>query len=243
MNLYKNYYLWKSKINKKETWIKKILIILYFNLLKAKIFNPKILNYIKHVKHNQPVLDLGCGQGRLLEILSAAGYKNLTGIDFTIPEKNKFNKSIKFIKGDIIRFLDKSDPKKYQCIFAFDLIEHFSLFECSQLLAKIKRVLTSKGLLLLRVPNGDSLFALRNIYGDLTHKTTFNRNSITQLLLEKNINIVNIFEEKRPIFPITVVFAQIVSLIVELVLKIAAYGYGIKKMAIAPNIIIIANKP
>jgi len=82
--------------------------------------NKIIIKYIlnKYDKKTN-IIDIGCGNGELLNTLSKKGYNNLTGIDFKIPNNNNF----KFVKVDINKE-EISSTQKFDLIISSHTIEH-----------------------------------------------------------------------------------------------------------------------
>lgn len=68
-------------------------------------------------------------------------------------------------------------------IVAFDVFEHIDICELELLLKKARGWLRPNGLLIFRMPSGDSPFARALQYGDLTHKTVLGSSSVQQLAL------------------------------------------------------------
>uniref|UniRef100_A0A832CYK3 Class I SAM-dependent methyltransferase n=1 Tax=Ignavibacterium album TaxID=591197 RepID=A0A832CYK3_9BACT len=158
----------------------------------------KIFPYLKNFKVNTHILELGCGPGYLLDYLKLKGFTNSFGIDIS-SEQIEIAKS----KGhnaklaDVFDFL-RNSTEKYDLIFAFDLIEHFSKDELLELTSLIYNHLNKDGLFIIRTPNGQGLFSGQVIYGDLTHQTIFTPNSLTQLFSNVGFNHLD-FIENAPV--------------------------------------------
>lgn len=136
----------------------------------------------RHLDHNSPVLDLGCGQGHFLHFLRQAGFNAAEGIDISTEQiavavGHGFNARV----ADAFEFLT-AQPGRYQMIVALDFVEHFSKAELMRLLPLIHAALRPDGLLLLQTPNGQGLLPGKIIYGDLTHMTILTPDSLRQLL-------------------------------------------------------------
>jgi hypothetical protein len=76
----------------------------------------------------------------------------------------------------------KDNSEKYDVIFAIDLVEHFYKEELIDLFKGFFSTLNEGGTIIIHTPNGDGLFHQHIIYGDLTHLTIFNSNSLSQIL-------------------------------------------------------------
>lgn len=115
----------------------------------AHALNSKIL---KHVA----ILDVGCGDGSLIDALSWSGYKNLTGID---PYLNQdvIKKGYQLLKKNIE---DLAGSEKFDIIMLHHSYEHVE--NPFAVMQQIKKLLKKDGLCIIRIPVSDS-FAL-NFY-------------------------------------------------------------------------------
>lgn len=158
----------------------------------------KVLPKLSSFNLNAKILELGCGPGYLLSFLRQNGFTNLIGID--ISEEQVIiskNKNFNVIHIDVIEFLSKNQTK-WDVIFAFDFIEHFKKEELSNLFELVNTSLTDGGIFFMRTPNGDGFYPNKIIYGDLTHQTIFNQNSLSQLLSATGFK-EQIFYENPPL--------------------------------------------
>lgn len=103
------------------------------------------LLYGTKVKLNSAILDVGGGDGRWLSSLSRWGFTNLTCIDKFCPDSP--HTSINFIQCD---FQDMDASKQYDCIIFNHSFEHMQ--EPRQVLAKVKKLLRTNGVCLIRIP-------------------------------------------------------------------------------------------
>lgn len=108
------------------------------------------LSYTK----NKVVLDIACGTGFGSKIL-AKNSKKVIGIDIsnesiTYAKQNFSLRNINFIRGDAtnLKFLEN---KSIDVVVSFETLEHLSRYK--QFLSEIKRVLKSKGILIISTPN------------------------------------------------------------------------------------------
>lgn len=128
-------------------------IAAHFDLTRKKKMGPQIEKYCKPIKDGESVLDLACGNGRLLDSLSDKS-TNYLGIDIsskliTIAKKNYPNYN--FIVGDILNLetiLEKE--RRYEYIFFLAALQHIpGNKKRVELLKKIKNYLSDSGTLII----------------------------------------------------------------------------------------------
>ena len=87
-------------------------------------YRSKFLPLISGYNTNASILDLGCGQGLLMEFLIKSGYTNLQGVDISEEQIAIAKESgLSVTVADAFAFLNGS--KKFDIIFALDFVEHF----------------------------------------------------------------------------------------------------------------------
>lgn len=101
------------------------------------------------------LLDVGCGDGRLLhELHQALPGMRLTGIDFSdspLRFARAFNPDLEFIRGDIAD--DRSlIPQKYDVITLVEVIEHIPPEKLDAFIEAVSRRLNPSGRLLITTP-------------------------------------------------------------------------------------------
>ena len=85
--------------------------------------------------------------------------------------------------------------EKFDVIFLFDVIEHFTRDELLIFVDKVYRVLKPGSSWIIHVPNGESPFFGSVRYGDLTHEMAFTRTSLGQLLCSSSFRNVSYIED------------------------------------------------
>lgn len=100
-------------------------------------------HYLSEIGKDKKVLDIGCGEGVLVEQYRKKGY-DILGMDL--------NYSSEFVvKGDITDTKLKSNS--CDLILCLDVIEHLNFVEQELALREIHRILRSNGTLLASIPN------------------------------------------------------------------------------------------
>ena len=160
-----NYYSYRSKSKnlsyKFRSWIdrQRVLASLRDTSTVGSIVNmySKPLEYISWIKDIQidfdsAILDIGCGQGRLLIRMSMGGFTNLTGVDPFIDNDISYYDNIRIHKQDLAEFSDSKH--KYNLIMLHHSLEHMP--EQDQAFDSISKLLSSDGTALIRIPLADS---------------------------------------------------------------------------------------
>jgi len=143
------------------------------------------------------ILDLGCGCGEFLQLLSSLGYTNLSGVDLSEVQVKIANQSglNGASVGNALEFLvDRHEC--YDLISAFNLFEHLQKAEIIQLLGLVYQALRRGGRLLAITPNGISPFSGATRYFDFSHETSFTPQSWRQLARVTGFRSP-VFEEAR----------------------------------------------
>lgn len=114
------------------------------------------------------ILDLGCGRGVFLDLLSQDGFSPVgVDMDKTMAEECK-KKGHKVIIDNAISFLEKTKDK-YDGILASHIIEHMSVEDQKKLIKLMKERLNPNGVAIVVTPRPGSLWATEAFWLDTTH--------------------------------------------------------------------------
>ena len=106
--------------------------------------------------HDIKIIDLGCGTGSLVSGLKNCGYKHVSGIDVSHEniEQGKLA-DLDIEHGEIIDFLDQAieNNTNYDVIFLMDVLEHLDDNELFDVVDKVKKVLSSDGIFIIKTIN------------------------------------------------------------------------------------------
>lgn len=169
-------------------------------------YERNIRNLLRSLRHWLPksnpafrALDLGCGAGHLLEVLTRAGYSQVYGVDGSAEQVALARRRFpQVVLGDVFKFLSEPDLQPFDLITAFDLLEHFTRDEALLLLRLIRQKLKPGGSLILQMPNGNSPFADAVFASDLTHETLYTAVSLRHLLQACGFAHID-FQEHGPV--------------------------------------------
>ena len=116
-------------------------------------------------------IDLGCGRGEWLEILTGVGFKPI-GVDLDSGMLAACHALDLIVElDDAIAYLSKLSDNSQTVVSAFHIVEHISFEQLQTLVAQAMRVLKPGGLLIMETPNPENIIvATRNFYLDPTHE-------------------------------------------------------------------------
>jgi SAM-dependent methyltransferase len=151
---------------------------------------------LKYIKNTDKILDMGCGQGRLVTEISRVTV-DITGVDFDIKnleiaKKSNQNNAIRFIYDDIVRYVATIDDNSFDVAILSHILEHLESPE------DFLKILRNKVLrLYIEVPDFES--TLLNLfraelkrdlsYEDADHRYEFDRFEMKALLEKSNFEI------------------------------------------------------
>lgn len=108
------------------------------------------------IGHARTILDLGCGDGTLMELLSRGENWQITGIDIygkDIESAGKRNVYKRLIKGDLLKTISKNNLKsKYDVVFFSQVIEHVTRNQGEKILSEIEKL--AKKRIIIGTPRG-----------------------------------------------------------------------------------------
>ena len=116
------------------------------------------------------VLDIGCGTGEMLTLLTGAGH-TCTGIDLDIGMVAACRvKGLDAVQDDALHYLAQTPAGSLKGIFCAQVVEHLLTAEVEELVRLAHRALADDGALVIETINPRSLYALGNhFYADTSH--------------------------------------------------------------------------
>ena len=149
-------------------------------------------------KKNAAILDLACGDGKLLYFFKKRGYTNLSGVDIS-PEQVRLSRQVipDVKEGNAVDFLEEHSIS-FDLITGLDIIEHLTKDEVIRFLEGCIAALKPGGKLILQTPNADSPWVNGVRYGDFTHEVCFNPGSLSFLMKLSGFKGIEIREQGPP---------------------------------------------
>lgn len=189
-------------------------------------YNNARLEMLKYLPNDaKKVLDIGCGNGILAEIIKSKNQAEVWGIELTESEANQAKEKLdKVLVGACEDFIDNLPNHYFDAIYFNDVLEH--LIDPYTVLEKIKNKLSSNGVIISSIPNVRFYRTFYKVvfmkdwkyddFGimDKTHLRFFTSKSIKRMYtdLGYTINVhepINITKSIKPIiFNLFVLFTQ-----------------------------------
>ena len=183
----------------------------------------KFINPLKKIKDEVKALDIGCGRGEWLSLLSENGFK-ARGIDIDEDMVElAVQKGFNVVKNDALSELRSLEDNSLDIISAFQVVEHIDFNDVLEICKEAMRVLAPCGILILETPNPENIMVSTQwFYLDATHKKPipcellafaaeyfgFKRNIVMRLNeedirgQEHNIELFDVFEKVSPDYSI-----------------------------------------
>jgi ubiquinone/menaquinone biosynthesis C-methylase UbiE len=146
------------------------------------------------------ILDIGCGEGHFIKIISERYPAKLVGLDISkdnIDYARRLVPKARFIAGDASKlpFIAHS----FDCIILLEVLDHFE--RENTVLSEVKRVLKKDGEIILSVPDTNKMlwnvgwYIWTHIIGRKwlgAHKRNFNEGSIRRTLEKSGFKVIEI---------------------------------------------------
>lgn len=154
-----------KKLNKRRAfrrWVDKYRVD--DELFKANIIGKisnllsKPLDYVPYlkpisIKKDDPILDIGCGTGRLLQRMAMGGFTKLSGLDPFIEKNISYDSGVTIAKSSIKSFCENTKDR-FKIIMLHHSFEHMP--NPLDILTNIYDILDKDGVIILRIPLVDS---------------------------------------------------------------------------------------
>lgn len=140
------------------------------------------------------VLEVGFGNGEFLEWARGQGVE-VVGIEIIgdLVERSK-KEGFETYQWDVAASDGSDSPlngRRFDCIVAFDVIEHLSLEQFANALSRLGVMLNPDGKIIFRFPNGESPFSALIYNNDHTHRTLYTRRKLQHLCLGTALEVAS----------------------------------------------------
>ena len=180
MKLYKEYTSLKRGNHKKE-------IPSEYEMISDHIFK----NFLKSSNSEIKILEIGCGEGDLMQYLKNKFNCKILGIDISKRQVALAReKSLNVINYDIFEYLESfEDQKIYDLIILVDVIEHLPKRRIEDLFIRLSKTLKKNGSVIFKFPNGYSPLSKIYFAADFTHVWLPTSTSLEQILSASGLKL------------------------------------------------------
>lgn len=137
---------------------------------RLKIYD-SFVDKVDNVYPHSRVVDLGCGRGEWLELMSEKGFDAL-GVDLDEGMLQSCHQlGLQTEKREAVSYLRTLADQSVAIVSGFHIVEHIPFDDLRDLVQEAHRVLFPGGLLIMETPNPENIIvSTRNFYLDPTHQ-------------------------------------------------------------------------
>lgn len=152
----------------------------------------KYVDYInRHKNQGDYYLDVGCGRGEFLELLTEQGIKS-KGIDLNKYSVEQLSNKFDVANIDVNSYLKSIPNSSLIGISAFQVVEHLTPGYLSEFISLANDKIAIGGLIILETINTKSWAALANYYIDISHVYPYPQEYLRFTLEKNNFENLNI---------------------------------------------------
>lgn len=167
--------------------------------IESAYFDAEFSRLATPVEAGKDVLEIGFGNG------SFAAWSANKGLNYVGSEllpalvSRAVSVGLRAYSGDAEAMFTDLGVSSIDIAVAFDVFEHLELHELEAMLQLIYKGLRPGGVLLARVPSGDSPFGRVIFHGDITHRLALGSSAVRQLADRHGFEVEDIGEPRLPI--------------------------------------------
>lgn len=143
----------------------------------AQAIHDKLIDYLPFVEQASrsngllPIVDIGCGRGEWLQILSRHGLNSI-GIDLNAVMVDHCQAmGLNAYHVDALAWLSAQPDASLSAITGFHIIEHLPFELLFKIFSEARRVLAANGVIIFETPNPENiLVGSQNFYHDFSHR-------------------------------------------------------------------------
>lgn len=144
------------------------------------------------------VFEIGFGNGAFSGYVRSSGGEyfgsEINGVLVDRAKASGFN----VYDGGIKQALEAVKLESFDAVVAFDVLEHLDIAKIKSVLLDAGKLLKPGGVVLARVPSGDSPFGRAIFHGDITHCTALGSSAVRQIAARTGFNVVEIGSPRLP---------------------------------------------
>jgi glycosyltransferase involved in cell wall biosynthesis/SAM-dependent methyltransferase len=126
--------------------------------------------YLPYLVDHDPIIDVGCGRGEMLDLLADLGVKSFgVDLDKSMVERGR-EKGLQTLLGNGISYLHEQQEGSIGAVFSAQVIEHLEYEDLVRFHEEAYRALQPGGVLIAETVNPHSIRAFKSFWTDLTHR-------------------------------------------------------------------------
>jgi len=143
------------------------------------------------------ILDLPCGEGKMVWALKEMGYGQVRGYDLDERRLGVGRKmGLDVYEGEVFEVLGAQEDGSVGGIFSVDFLEHLEKEKVIDYLQLVSAKLKNEGVFVVRMPCADSPYGGRHIFNDFSHKWAATSGVLKELLKGAGFEKVEVFGEE-----------------------------------------------
>lgn len=154
-----------------------------------------LLDEIGVANPNVRILDFGCGFGQNVSALKLQGYKRIEGADVDAAALS-YCRSRGHLVHDVGVNEDfyEENRGQFDVIVTLHVLEHIAKENVIEVVGKLRRLLSSEGILIVAVPNAQAFTGCYWAYEDFTHHTLYTSGGIHYVLKAAGFEVVQFID-------------------------------------------------
>ncbi|HXN62191.1 MAG TPA: methyltransferase domain-containing protein [Acidimicrobiales bacterium] len=126
--------------------------------------------YLPYLVDHDPVIDVGCGRGEMLDLLAATGVKSF-GVDMDQSMVDRGSaRGLDIVLADGVSYLHEQQEGSIGAVFSAQVIEHLEYEQLVRFHEEAYRALQTGGVFIAETVNPHSISAFKSFWTDLTHR-------------------------------------------------------------------------
>lgn len=191
------------------------------------------------------VLELGFGEGRFLSWATEQGAQ-CTGcelIPWLVAQGHQRGYDVR--EGRVEDAIDFR-TERFDLIVAFDVLEHVPLEDLLPMMNVLKSLLSERGQMLFRVPNGESPFGRFSQHGDLTHVSILSKGRFAHLAQQVGLSVLRCSNAYRVVDPEAGWWGRrdgVRYWVRDRIEQLIGFAYGFTSRPMDPNVVVVMAVP